>query len=70
MSDGHPFILYLFQHYFKTKPKNYIKMKEVMRNVGRQVEFMSKSRFGEYGGQYISEILMNELIKIIQDLTK
>ena len=45
-------------------------MKEVMRNVGRQVEFMSKSRFGEYGGQYISEILMNELINIIQDLTK
>ena len=22
MSDGHPFILYLFQHYFKTKPYN------------------------------------------------
>ncbi|MCQ2494574.1 MAG: tryptophan synthase subunit beta, partial [Lachnospiraceae bacterium] len=25
---------------------------------------MSKGRFGEFGGQYISETLMNELIKL------
>ena len=30
---------------------------------------MSKGRFGEYGGQYIPETLMNELINLEEKLT-